>query len=82
MVDYPHGNSKKSNLAYFAIAPSVRKDIASRSQTSLPTAIINAYKSSPSSYTLNENGERDINPVLTPRNKSQVFFLFFPFLKL
>ncbi|XP_065656541.1 uncharacterized protein LOC100202561 isoform X2 [Hydra vulgaris] len=72
MVDYPHGNSKKSNLAYFAIAPSVRKDIASRSQTLLPTAIINAYKSSPSSYILNENGESDINPVLTPRNKSQV----------
>lgn len=72
MVDYPHGNSKKSNSAYFAIAPSVRRDIANRSKSAMPTAIINSYKTSPSSYSVNEAGEKDINPVLTPRNKSQV----------
>ena len=77
MVDYPHGNAKKTNSAYFAIAPSVRKDIANRSKSAMPTAIINSYKSSPTSYTINEDGHKDINPVLTPRNKSQVkAFLF------
>jgi len=72
MVDYPHGNAKKSASAYYATAPSVRKDIANRSKTSMPTAIINSFKNSPASFSVNENGEKDVNPVLTPRNKSQV----------
>lgn len=78
MVDYPHGNSKRSNSAYFAIAPSVRKDIANRSKCAMPTAIINSYKVAPSSssFNVNENGATNVNPVLTPRNKSQVVLIF------
>ena len=74
MVDYPHGNSKKSTNAYFAIAPSVRKDIANKSRVSMPSAILSQYRKdgilgydhdTPIDY-------KEANPVLTPRNKSQV----------
>lgn len=78
MVDYPHGNSKKSNSTYFAIAPSVRKDIANRSKSTMPTAILNSYKTILPSMIQEEN----INPVLTPRNKSQVDCFFFAFISL
>ena len=70
MVDYPHGNAKKSTSAYFATAPSVRKDIAKKSKTTLPTAIMNSFKQPSMITTITE----DPNPVLTPRNKSQVCF--------
>ena len=72
MVDYPHGNAKKSTSAYYATAPSVRKDIAKKSKTTLPTAIMNSFKTAPQTLTTTEDGGRDLNPVLTPRNKSQV----------
>lgn len=76
MVDYPHGNSKKSNSTYFAIAPSVRKDIANRSKNAMPTAILNSYKPT-LSYEINNEWEKNVNPVLTPRNKSQVYIMPF-----
>jgi len=74
MVDYPHGNSKKCNDAYFAIAPSVRRDIANRATNLLPTAVINSYKEGGEANVLSikDDGEKYVNPVLTPRNKSQV----------
>lgn len=73
MVDYPHGNAKKSSSAYYATAPSVRKDIANRSKTAMPTQIINSFKTVPDSPVISNEGEvKDVNPVLTPRNKSQI----------
>eukprot|EP00111_Clytia_hemisphaerica_P019697 TCONS_00058133-protein len=72
MVDYPHGNARKSTSAYYATAPSVRKDIAKRSKNALPTAIMNSYKATPDVMTISSTGDKDLNPVLTPRNKSQV----------
>ena len=57
MVDFPHGNTKKTNEPYFATAPSVRRSLGAKSNAS-------AY------YEL-EHGDGE-NPCLTPRNKVQV----------
>ena len=72
MVDYPHGNSKKSKSNYFATAPSVRREIANCTTSALPTAILSSFKNSTSNLSSSDNNVKDINPVLTPRNKSQV----------
>ena len=72
MVDYPHGNSKKSKSNYFATAPSVRREIANCTTSALPTTILSSFKNTTSNLSSSDNNAKDINPVLTPRNKSQV----------
>ena len=62
MVDFPHGNSKKTIKPFYAVAPSVRKEIARKSMAS-PTDIIESMK---------HKDEESSNPVLTPRNKNQI----------
>eukprot|EP00794_Sanderia_malayensis_P015337 gene15337-16914_t len=63
MIDFPHGNAKKSERPFYAVAPSVRREIARKSLAS-PTDIIESMKS--------KEEETKSNPVLTPRNKNQI----------
>ena len=62
MIDFPHGNSKKTVKPFIAIAPSVRKEIVRKSLAS-PSDIIEAMKS---------KTEDSSNPAMTPRNKNQI----------
>ena len=62
MIDFPHGNSKKTVKPFIAIAPSVRKEIVRKSLSS-PSDIIEAMKS---------KTEDPNNPAMSPRNKNQI----------
>ena len=62
MIDFPHGNSKKTVKPFIAIAPSVRKEIVRKSLAS-PSDIIESMKS---------RNEEASNPAMAPRNKNQI----------
>ena len=69
MVDFPHGNSKRTARPFYPVCPSVRKDIVRKPLPESPDPLI--LPESDSELVENDPGTPN-NPVMVPRNKNQI----------